>query len=309
MKINNFFKNNKVLVCGASGMTGHNLYNYLKESGVDVGGTTFLKPIKEFITVDFTSIDNAISAIKNIDYVFICCAKTYNSQTCIDNPQSMILPNIQMVSNILEACLRNKVKRVLYISSATVYQPSFKILSEEDLDLNKNPSDIYMGIGWVKRYIEKLCEFYIKMGLEIIVVRPTNIYGRYDKNDEKINHVVPAFINRALKKEDVFNIKGNGLAVKDFIYVDDLVRDMLKIFTNYLGESTFNLCSCEETTILSLAEQIKSIVGNTSSVECTNTLEKVPYKRISRTKFDSLYGKEKYLSLREGLERTIKWFY
>jgi GDP-L-fucose synthase len=304
----NFFKDKKVLVCGASGMTGHNLYDYLKANGINVSGTTHSKCIPEFIQCDFTKFDDALRVTKDIDYVFICCAKTYNAQTCMTNPQSMILPNIQMVSNILEASLRNKVKRALYISSATVYQPSFKVLSEEDLDWNENPAHIYMGVGWVKRYLEKLCEFYTSIGLPVSVIRPTNIYGKYDKSDEKFSHVVPALIQRALKKESIFKVYGNGLAVKDFIYVDDLVRDTIKLLMSGYTQPV-NICSEIDTTIKDLANTIVALMGYCPKIEFTsNTIDNVPYKRISRRKFDALFGRDSYTPLVCGLEETIKWF-
>lgn len=307
--LSKFFNSKKVLICGASGMTGRNLYEYLYKNGVNVIGTAYSRLAPEIIQADLTKFEDALRVTRDINYVFICCAKTYNAQTCLENPQSMVLPNIQMVSNLLEASLQNKVEKVLYISSATVYQPSFKVLSEEDLDLNKNPADIYMGVGWVKRYIEKLCEFYSGLGLKTVVIRPTNIYGKYDKCDEKFSHVVPALIQRALRKESTFVVKGNGLAVKDFIYVDDLIRDMLKVFMNYDKCDPINVCSEVETSIKDLAGAIVAIVGYCPKMEFINKgIDPVPYKRISRKKFDTLFGRDSYTPLITGLKQIIEWY-
>jgi GDP-L-fucose synthase len=313
-----FYDGKKVLVCGASGMTGHNLYDYLQAECSEVTGTClnnndyYTDGSPMFISVDFTDKDKADKFFSNkkFDLAFICCAQTYNAQMCIENPQSMVLPNIQMVSNILENCLRTGVKRVLYISSATVYQPSFKCLSEEDLDLNKEPNPLYAGVGWAKRYMEKLCEFYSGLGLDVVVVRPTNIYGRYDKTDSKYCHVIPALVMRALSKPREFVVYGNGMAVKNFIYVNDFVRDLLRIMESYKTPDPINLCSDEE---ISIEHVVYNILRNFRGyhprvIFTSKEVDQVPYRGISRSKCDALFGKMPYKSIEEGIQETIEWY-
>lgn len=305
--LSDYFDRKDVLVAGASGMTGLNLFEKLVSFGAYVTGTYCNSVVPFLERADFTDYSVADKMTKNVDYVFICAAKTYNACVCSDNPQSMILPNIQIVSNLLDCSLKNNVKKVLYISSATVYQPSLNKLTEDCLDLNKDPYELYMGVGWMKRYAEKLCSFYAKRGLNVVVVRPTNIYGRYDKTDPRLCHFVPAMLLKSLKKENPFNVLGNGTAVRDFIYIDDLIRDLLRVFVNHNSPDPINLCSEE---LLSVDEVVKIILQETGFNPVINYLgkdkeEPVPFRSVSRSKLDSLYGKESYVKFTEGIKRTI----
>ena len=312
----NPFDGKKVLIAGASGLTGHNLFNYVEFLCADVIGTYFDTPVKfsdgrdMFHMVDFTERIPTKRFFERFkfDYVFICCAKTYNAFVCESNPSSMILPNITMVSNILEKCLEHKVGKVVYISSSTVYQPFNGKITEDELDLNQDPHNLYMGVGWMKRYVEKLCEFYRQQGLAIDIVRPTNIYGRYDKTDETVSHVLPALIMRALRNEDPYKVYGTGNPIKNFIHVDDFVRDVTIIAAYGDGNGVYNLCSDEENSIACAVNVILKEVGYSPKVEYLGTEDKIPYKAVSRQKFDKAFGKQTYIKLDKGIKDLIQWF-
>lgn len=312
------FDGKRVLVAGASGMTGHNLYDLMQMFSANVVGTCLnqndyyadKRPL--FERVDFSdelASETFFNSHDTFDYVFICAAQSYNAIVCKNNPQELILPNLQIVSNILSNSLRTGVKKALYISSATVYQPSFNKLSEDDLDLNLEPHDIYMGIGWVKRYLEKLCLFYSQQGLMVNVVRPTNLYGRYDKTDEARCHVIPALVMRALRKEDPYKVYGNGRSIKNFIHVDDFIRDICKVAAYYNSPEPLNLCSDEEVSINDVVNMILDIVGHKPKIVHTTTnIDAVPYRNLDRSKFDALLGRESYTSIYTGLKNVISWY-
>lgn len=316
-----FYDGKKVLVCGASGLSGRNLYELLLTYNAKVTGTYFSDNgyysagKGMFTQVDFTDplATSNFFVLHQFDYVFICCAKTYNAQTCKDNPESMLLPNIQMVSNILSSALKNKVKKVLYISSATVYQPSSVPILEENLDWNQNPHSLYMGIGWCKRYIEKLCEFYSTRGLPTLIVRPTNIYGCYDKTDEKLCHVVPAFIMRALRMEDPYIVHSQGNGIKNFIHANDFVRDLARVMDGCDTHNVFNVCSNEEYSIAQVVHLIIEAVQKyhpsyKPEIRFEGKPDAIEYIGVKRSKLDSMLGKESYITLSKGLEDVVAWY-
>lgn len=316
-KVSNFFEGKRVLIAGASGMTGHVLFDLMERFCAKVTGTCLNnneyyedgKPI--FVEVDFCdkSATSEFFANNGFDFVFICCAKTYNAFMAKDYSESMILPNIEMTSNILENCRRFGVKKVLFISSAIVYQPSFKMLSEEDLDMNKEPSEIYLGLGWCKRYLEKLCKFYHSHGLTTLVVRPTNIYGRYDKVDNKHCHVIPALVMRALRREDPFTVYGNGMSIKDFINVEDFVVDLARIMAFHDDCSPINVCSGEMVSIREAVNIILKEVGYSPEIKFTSeNHDVIPFRCLDNTKFKSLFGKSDYRKFAEGIKGTIEWY-
>lgn len=319
----------KVLVAGASGLTGRNLVEYLESLGANVTGTwhkhrvTYVNgmsmitdPIDLFYNVDFTDKSQAERFFYNyqFDYVFICAAQSYNASVCRDNPEALILSNLQIVSNILSQCLKHKVKKVIFMSSATVYQPHKEPLAECELDWNQNPHELYMGIGWVKRYLEKLCEFYSSQGLPTFIVRPTNIYGPYDKTNLEHCHVIPAFIMRALNGEDPFVVKTLGNGVKNFINVNDLVRDMARIVAfDDSDHAIYNLTSDEYVTISQLCsliiEAVKEINPDYSPhIRFEGYPDAVPFVGLSRKRLDAKFGQASYVPLTQGLKEVVKWY-
>lgn len=315
------YEDKRVLVAGASGMTGHNLVDMLEYLCCkEVVGTCLNNNVVDeygkdkFISIDFTNkgMTNNFFHENYFDYVFICCAKTYNAMMCKSNPTSMVLPNIEMASNILENCLKNKVKKVVFVSSATVYQPSFKAMSEEDLDLNEEPNSLYMGVGWAKRYIEKLCDFYRQQGLDVVCVRPTNIYGRYDKVNEKLNHVIPALICRALDRQDPFIVYGNGLAQKDFIHAADFANDLARVMAFYKG-GPINVCTGKVVRIIDVVRIILKHVKNINFgydphvIFSTEEQDQVPFRALDNSKFKAILGGALYRDIDSGIKDTIEW--
>ncbi len=310
MDLKNYFGDSKILITGASGFVGRNLYEYLQKERLNVIGTCFSNENDSFYKCDLTDklqVEELFDLHK-IDYVFLVAAKTYGAATLKLDPASMVRDTIEMNNSVLEQCLKHKVKNVLYISSSVTYQESFRPLSEEELDWNQDPLDIYMGVGWVKRYIEKLCQFYNELGLPVTIVRPTNIYGKYDKYAEGKSHVVPAITKRIVEKQNPLIIWGNGNSVKDFIFIDDFLRDILKIFIFHNKFEVFNLCSGKLTTIRELVETLLYIQPYQTLVQYDETKPtSAHYKAILRNKFDSILGKEKQTCLKKGLKTVVDW--
>lgn len=315
------FVGKSVLVTGASGLTGRNLYDVLKKEGANVEGTCLLRRSPHvdgtpaFYSVDFTdkSQTDRFFYQFNFDYVFICCAQSYNADVCKNNPEALILPNIAMAVNILAACAKYRVSKVMYMSSATVYQPSSLPLDEDELDLCRNPHTLYLSIGWVKRYIEKLCEFYATRGLLTLIVRPTNIYGKYDKTELDHCHVVPAFVMRLLSGENPLVVKTRGDGVKNFIYVDDLVRDMLRIMFQSEESAVYNLTSDEYISIRQVAlvclKEIQQRFNDPHrGVVFSNISDAIPFIGLDRNKLDSTFGRKKYISFETGIKEVITWY-
>jgi len=312
-----FFKDDTILVTGASGLVGRNLFELLKKENCNVIGTYLENEREELTKCDLTKYKEVETLIfkKNIRYVFMVAAKTYGADVLKNNPSAMVMDTIAMNANVLEASykkqifnIHNNVKKILYISSSVVYQHSFKPLVEDDLDWNQNPYHMYMGVGWVKRYIEKLCEFYHNLGMNINIIRPANIYGKYDKYKEGKSHFIPAIVKRVLEKQNPLVIWGKGYNVKDVIYIDDFLRDMLDIFINYDKVDAINVCAGKTYTIDEIVRTIIKVVGgNIQPTYDPTKPDSVPYKCLIKNKFETLFGKRKYITLEDGLKEVIKW--
>jgi len=145
--------------------------------------------------------------------------------------------------------------------------------------------------------------------MKINIVRPTNIYGRYDKLEEEKSHFVPAIIQRTIRKDNPFLVWGSGNNQKDLIYIDDFIRDILLVFDNYNNVEPVNICSGELHSIREIVKEILDIGQHrVIPVYDITKPDSVPYKCILKNKFDSLFGKQDYISLRKGLEKTYDSF-
>ena len=287
----------KHLVLGASGFIGRNLFEYLCNLGYDMSDAK----------CDLTNQYSAEMVIGGNDYVWMMAANTYGLGVLSKHPEKLVHDNLVMNANVLEACYKHKVKKVLMVSSSVVYQDSKKCLKEEDLDLNEQPYHLYQGVGWVKRYTEQLARFYNTLGLNVITVRPTGVYGKYDKLDETKSHVIPALIKKFLSGSDKVEIWGLGSNIKDFVYIDDFIRDIVGLMEVYNSPEPLNICSGELHSIKEIAEIIAEITGfNGDIVYNLDKPETIAIKHISNEKIRQILGND-YISLREGLAKTIEW--
>lgn len=306
-------KGKNVLVAGGSGLVGTNLVKKLHGMGAHVRATRFSKepPLlpQLFEKRDFTEQEECVEATKDMDYVFICSAQTFGAKILHENPTAMVMPNLKINAGLLDACRLNKVDRVLWISSNTLYQEAWYPIREDELDLNKPVYELYRGVSWMKRYIEQLIGFYhARYNMKIGIARPANIYGPYDKFDPETAHVLPALINRALRKENPYVVWGFGNAVKDFVYVEDFVDGIINILERHANADAVNVTGAGPITVRKAVDIIlKACDHNVTPVYDTTKPEAIPYRALSPIKYNALFGETPKVSFEEGIRRTVQW--
>lgn len=304
----------KVFVAGGTGLVGANLTRRLLDMGAHVRASRLSReaPLSPevYARYDFTELEQCVAATKGMDYVFICAAQTFGAKIMRDNPTALVLPNLRINSGLLEACRINKVERVVFISSSTVYQEAFYPIREDELDLNRPTYELYWGVGWMKRYIEQLAIFYNKrFGMKIGVIRPTNMYGPFDKFDDESSHVLPALIKRALKKEEPFVVWGDGYTVRDFIYVEDFLNDLLDVLSRYCNADPINVSSGRTITIREAVAIILRVCGHKAEPRYDESKPTaIPYRALDTTKFEAIFGRKKKTSFEDGIRRTVHWY-
>ncbi len=308
------YKGKNILVAGGTGLVGSNLTKRLLELNADVLATYYLKkPVayeKHHKKFDFTNFEDCLEATKDMEYVIICAAQSFGAKMMKENPTGFILPNLKIYAGLLEACNVNKTEKVILISSSTVYQNASYPISEDALDLNTPPFELYFGIGWLNRYFEQLASFYYKTkGMKIGIIRPTSIYGPYDKFDEEKSNVLPAIIKRALKKEDPFIVWGDGSAIRDFLYVEDFIDDLMEILDKYCICDPINVGFGKGIDIRTSVETVLEVCGHKVVPQYDKTKPTaVPYRVLNLEKYQSVFGKKKRTPLREGIKKTVEWY-
>ena len=161
--------------------------------------------------------------------------------------------------NVIDGCIKNKIKEIYLASSSEVYQTPLKIPTDENEMLKIpdvfNPRYSYgggkiitelMGIHYGKKFFKRM-----------IIFRPHNVYGK-DMGNE---HVVPEFINRFKKlKRKQFKIQGSGQEIRSFIHIDDFISAFELIVKKGKHLNIYNIGTSEKVRIKELAYKIAKIV-------------------------------------------------
>ena len=305
----------KILVCGATGFMGRNLFEYLTKQGHDVYGTACDKDAyHDNITYanlkDESEVEGLFETIRP-EVVIQAAATTSGVADTIARPYIHVTDNAVMNSFILRAAFEYKVKHFIFLSCSVMYQPSEIPLKESDWKEGDEILRQYYGVGSTKVYIEKMCTFYSRLGMKCTAVRHSNTYGPYDKFDPDHSHVLGASIRKVMEATDTVEVWGTGEEKKDLIYVDDVVRGIEILIAKQTDMfERVNMSSGVGVSINELVETIKE-VGNKPSLAITHNVSKpsIPVHLV----YDSSYFREKYgwapqVSLKEGIGKTIEWF-
>jgi nucleoside-diphosphate-sugar epimerase len=232
----------------------------------------------------------------------------------IENNKAECMLSVLINTNLLRACLVNRIKKYFFSSSACVYNADkqknnfIQGLKETDA-YPAMPED---GYGWEKLFSERMCRhFYEDYGLETRVARYHNVYGpmgTFDGGREK----APAALCRKLitaknsgeKKIDVW---GDGEQTRSFMFIDDCIKGTKKIFESDYRE-VLNIGSEEQVSINQMIKIIEEI-GN-YKVEKNYQLDKPKGVRGRSSNNDLVRAKLGWdceNSLKSGLEITYKW--
>lgn len=250
------------------------------------------------------------------DIVFHLAARVGGVLENSKYPADFYIQNIRMNSNILDACYKTGVKKVISVLSTCVYPDKVEYpLTEYQLH-NGFPHHSNFTYAFTKRMLDVQSRAYRKQyDCNFVCVIPNNIYGPNDQYGEGC-HVIPALMLRfheaKINELDKVEIWGSGNCMREFTYSDDIADYMLYIMEYYDDEEPINIGYNKEYTIKELVESIKEIVGYNGKVVFNSTMPEGQFQKPSSiTKFKNLMkDKEeiKFTTLFTGLEKTYKWF-
>ena len=301
-----------ILIVGGSGFVGKNILKQIDYTQYNVYATRnkskkYLKSNKiKYFKGNLKNLKFCEKITCSIDIVIMCAAVSSGAMIIQNNPMFHVDENIIMNQNILKASAKNKVKKFLFLSSNTVYPVGKKPMKETDM--NYNLFSKYFNVGWMKIFSEKLCEMY-KDKMIINIIRPANLYGPYDKFDPARSKVVPALI-RKFEKQNVIEVWGSGKDVKDFLFIEDFVVNLLMVVKKVNKFSILNICSSNSISLIKIINILKKIYKFKQKKIKFNKSKPsmIPYRKISNKKIKSLIKFQLSNSLEEGIIKTVKWY-
>jgi len=312
-------KKKKVLICGATGFIGRNIANHFsKEKGFEVYGTYHkTKPYQaskiHMMSADLTNEKDVKKVIKGMDVVIQAAATTSGANDIIKKPYYHVTDNAVMNSLIFRAAYEHNISHLIFFSCTVMYQSSNKPLKESDFDASKEIYPKYFGVGWTKVYIEKMAEFYSRIGnTRYTVIRHSNIYGPYDKFDLERSHVFGATITKIMKTRNKGEIIvwGEGKEARDLLYISDLVN-FVEIAINK-QKSKFELFNVGLSKSISITNLVKKIIkhsGKNLKIRYDRNKPTLKTKLcLNIIKAKRLFGWSPKISLDEGIKKTIDWY-
>ncbi len=297
----------KIMVTGGAGFIGSHIAEYYKNNDVVVFDnlrTGFKDNIKnfnvKFVNASVTDYNKLKKWMKRVDYVFHLAA-------LISVPESVLEPaetekiNTQGTINVLNAARECRVKKVVLSSSSAVYGDNPVLPKKENmLPGPKSPYAVSKLSG----------EYYLKIyshdfNVPTAALRYFNVFGPRQNPDSQYAAVIPAFIRKALKDEDII-IFGDGEQTRDFIYVKEVVK--ASVLAADKGDSIYNVALGKCVTINELAQKIVKLTNSKSKIihqEVRPGDIKHSYADVSKLK--SLGFKPGY-DFDEALMATIEYF-
>jgi nucleoside-diphosphate-sugar epimerase len=234
----------------------------------------------------------------------------------IENNKALCMLSVLINTHLLQAAVKNKVKKFFYASSACVYngdkQKTFEApsLKEEDA----YPALAEDGYGWEKLFSERMCRHFREdFGLYTRVARFHNVYGpwgTWDGGREK----APAAICRKVIEAKVsggheIEIWGSGDQTRSFMFIDDCLKGIDLIMNSEILEP-INLGSSEAVTINQLVDIVEEIAGIKLKRRYDLSAPRgVNGRNSDNTRIRKYLNWEPNMPLRVGLEKTYRWIY
>jgi len=269
------FKGKRVLITGGRGMIGKELNRML----LDLGAIVYIADLPE---IDLREYGDCEMYCRRIDYVFHLAGVKGSPRKTEKQPYDFMCPMLQFDTNMIRAAHEAKVKKFLYTSSIAV----------ENLKTDFYPA-------WAKLTAEHLIGALRKQGTktEFCIVRPANVYGRYDKPNPD-SMVITSLISKATKQS--FEVWGDGSQIRDFINAKDVARGMIQAMKQ-MPKKPVNLCSGKGISIRRVAEIISSVTG--SKIEWGNSKPPGAKRRVMKLNWNF----KPKIKIEEGIKDVIDY--
>lgn len=307
----------KILVAGANGMVGSAIVRNLESKGYNhiIRGTR--------TSVDFTDQEatDTFFRLRKPEYVFVAAAKVGGIMANHNAKADFLTENLRIQTNIIDSACRWNVKKLLFLGSSCIY-PKFAnqpITEDQLMSGPLEPTNDSYAIAKIAGIM--MCQAYRQQhGFNAISLMPTNLYGPNDNFDLETSHVLPGLISKFhIGKNNIghdiggpyhypVTLWGDGSSMREFLHVDDLAEACYICIQNYDEPEHINIGTGQDISIRELASIISDVIGFNGEIQWDTTKPNgTPRKVLNVDKIKSL-GWEPKISLREGIEKTYKWY-
>lgn len=302
-------KHAKIYVAGHTGLVGSAIVRRLRADGYD---NLLLRTHKALDLSDSAATEKFFRE-ERPDFVFVAAGLVGGIKANSEAPADFFSVNMAIAENVLWSAYRNGVKKLLYLGSACQYPKECPQPMDEELLLTGIPEVTNEGYALAKICGCRLCSYMKRQyGANFISAIPANAYGLNDCFDSQKSHVIPALImkyhNAKLSEAPAVDLWGTGKALREFLFTEDLADGCLFLMEHYDGESSINMGSGSEVSILELSETIKRIVGYEGEIVCDPTKPDGMMRRMVDSSRINALGWKAKTDMESGLRQVYEWY-
>jgi nucleoside-diphosphate-sugar epimerase len=311
-----------VLVTGGASFIGSQLVDALLERGatvrvVDDLSSGTLENIRghleagrlDLIEADLREPGVARRAVEGVDFLFHLAAD-HGGRGYVDLHQAGPASNLFLDGIVFWEALKAGVEKVVFASSGCVYPNFLQSNPEQEVYLTedqvKPPYDADNTYGWAKLMAElTLKAYHQEYGLKAASCRYFTVYGPRGVE----NHAVIAMIAKAFIGQNPFEVWGDGNQVRNWTYIDDIVRGTIMAAEGIDDGTAVNLGTMERVRVIDAVKMVLDYTGHQAEILLLPEMPTGPLNRVAdNTLARKLLGWEPQVPFREGLKRTIDWY-
>lgn len=302
-------KHSKIFVAGHRGMVGSAIVRELKRQGYE----NILTRTHAELDLTRQADVEKFFADEKPEYVFLAAAKVGGIGANSEFLADFMYVNMMIEMNVIHAAWQNGCRKVEFLGSSCIYPRLAPQPMPESCLLTSALEQTNEAYALAKISGLKYCEYLNRQyGTDYISVMPTNLYGANDNYHPKNSHVFPAMIRRfheaKVNKLPSVTCWGDGSAMREFLFVDDLANLCVFLMDNYSGNETVNAGTGKEISIKALAELIAEIIGYDGKIFWdTSKPNGTPRKLLDVSKAAAL-GWTYKTELRDGIKLAYEDF-
>lgn len=309
----------KIYIAGHRGLVGSAIVQRLRQAGFD----NLLLRTRDELDLRIQADVDAFFASNQPDFVVLAAAKVGGILANDQYPADFISDNLAIQTNVIRAAHAAQVQRLVFLGSSCIYpKHAPQPMKEAHLLTGPlEPTNQWYAVAKIAGV--KMCQAYrAQHGSDFVSLMPTNLYGPGDNFDLQTSHVLPALIRKFHEAKGegelpdaAVTLWGTGTPRREFLFSDDLADACLFVLQqpedtlyDQAPDGMLNVGVGEDIEIRELAEMIREVVGNSSPIQ--HDLSKpdgTPRKLMDVSRMQAL-GWRASTSLREGLQRTYRWF-
>lgn len=318
-----FWQDRRALVTGGASFIGSHLTDALVSCGAKVRVVDDLSSGRldniqghltsgdvEFVQADLREPGVARLAVQNMNTVFHLAAD-HGGRGYVDLHQAGPASNLFLAGSIFWEAYRAGVEKVVFASSGCVYPNFVQSNPDEEMYLSeslvKPPYDADNLYGWAKLMNELALKAYCReYGMKAASCRYFTVYGPRGVE----NHAVIAMIARAFIGQNPFEVWGDGTQVRNWTFVDDIVRGTILAGERIDDGTAVNLGTMERIRVIDAVQMILKYAGHDADLCFLPDMPTGPLNRVADNALaHKLLGWQPEVAFQDGVKRTMDWYF